>query len=177
MRTCLKQKELAFIITLLLLSNINYSQNASSKNEFTRVYNKNSKKINKGKVVAVLDSVLQLKRNDRLINIPVTDIGYIKTKRSAGNNILVGSIIGSVSGALIGAVSSNEETKTDSNWLFGEYEYTTGTSPGTGAISGAGAGIMVGALVGAGVSVFKNSQTFVINGNKEKLMLFKEHIE
>ena len=178
MKSNIKQFRIAFLLITIIVNTTIYGQTENKiKQTFVRVYNLNGNKISKGKVVAVLDSVLQLKRNDKLINIPVTDVVYIKTKRSAGNNILVGSIIGSVSGALIGAVSSNEETKTDSNWLFGEYEYTTGTSPGTGAIGGAGAGIMVGALVGAGVSVFKNSQNFVINGDKEKLKLFKEHIE
>ena len=94
-----------------------------------------------------------------------------------GSDMLVGSIVGGVSVAIIGAASSKEETKTGSNWLFGEYEYTTGTSPGTGAIGGAGAGIIAGALVGAGVSVLKNSQTFVINGDKEKLKQFMKIIE
>ena len=55
--------------------------------------------------------------------------------------------------------------------LIGEYTYTIGTSPGTGAVIGGGVGIAGGALIGLGTSLFKKSKTYLINSDHEKLKL------
>lgn len=172
------QFKTAFLLIVLIVNTTIYGQTENSiKETFVRVYNLNGKKLNKGKVFSITDSTLILKKSNGTKSIDLKIIGMLKTKRSAGNNILIGSLIGGASGALIGAATSEEETKTKSNWLFGEYEYTSGTSPGEGAAIGGGLGIIGGALVGAGISIFKKSQTFEIDGDKEKLKQFKKIIE
>lgn len=166
-------KTIILLFVLTLFANVYSQNNTISHGMYVRVYNLESKKISKGKLFAVSDTILILKRNSKLINLEPMKIGYIKTKRSIGNNILVGSLLGGVSGAIIGAASSNQETKTgDGGWLFGKYEYTTGVSSGTGTVIGGSIGILGGAITGLGISAFKNSNTFLINGDEAKWKAF-----
>jgi hypothetical protein len=155
-----------------------HSQNESNKlGLFVRVYNLKSKKVEKGRVLYIKDSVLGIKNTKTIKEVSFVDIGKIKTKRSTGHNVLVGSLLGGALGTIIGAATSKEETKTgDGGWLFGEYEYTTGYSTGTGAAIGAGTGITAGAIAGLGISAFKNSKTYLIDGDMQKWIIFKDMI-
>ncbi len=112
-----------------------------------RIYNLNGKKIAKGKLLSTTKATLTLRRNKKTINISIDSIGSIKTKRSVGNNILIGSSIGAGTVILL-------STRTDESF----YEGYTGI--GTLLFSGFGAGI------GAITSIFKNSMTFQINGDE-----------
>lgn len=129
---------------------------------FVRIYNLEGKKTDKGKVIAVTDSTLQLKRTKGIESINFNDIGMIKTKRSAGNNILMGSAIGATSMAIIGAASADE-----SSWIFSY-------SAGEGAAAGAFLGGTAGAAVGGITILFKNSKTFTINGELQKWKEFQK---
>ncbi|MCF7567657.1 hypothetical protein L3X37_04665 [Sabulilitoribacter arenilitoris] len=122
------------------------------------------------------DTILRLKKGEKFININVKNIGQIKTKRSIGNNVLSTSLIGGGVGVVIGLATSKEETKTGTAIIVGEYEYTTGTSPGTGALIGGGVGLAGGALIGLGSSIFKKSETFIINGDINKWKGFKQFL-
>ncbi len=143
---------------------------------FVRVYNLNGERINKGHVVFTNDTILRLKRGEKFININVKNIGQIKTKRSVGNNVLVTSLIGGGVGAIIGMATSEEETKITTVPIIGTYEYTTGTSPGTGTLIGGGVGLAGEALIGLGSSMFKKSETFIIGGDINKWKVFKQFI-
>lgn len=170
----------AIAICMVILFSINSQAQNKTKmyNSFIRVYSESGKKIAKGKIVFVNDSALGLTNGHKLVKLAVSDIGHIKTKRSVGNSVLTTSLISGAAGAMIGLVTSNEETKTgDGGWLFGEYEYTTGVSPATGAAIGGGIGLAGGALIGLGSSLFKNSETYIINGDLEKWKFFKEVVE
>lgn len=78
-------------------------------NLFVRVYNLDGKKIDKGLVVIVGDTVLGLKRNGNYIKINVREIGTIKTKSSGGNNVLAGATTGAATGAFLGAVTADPD--------------------------------------------------------------------
>ncbi|MDB9960658.1 hypothetical protein OAD62_01030 [Oceanihabitans sp.] len=171
-------KKFAMLLIVAFMSMSLYSQNQTKKKKvFVRVYNFEGKKIEKGHFHYATDSILELRTNDRLMSIAIEDISYIKTKRSTGNSVLVGSVTGVVLGSIIGAATaSGEETKETDAWFSGG-EYTTGTSPGTGAAIGGGIGIAGGALAGLGFSVFKKSKTYLIEGDIEKWKIFKENFK
>jgi len=158
----LKNNFMRRLVTLLFLISICY-QVCAQKAIFVRVYNLNDKKINKGHVLATTDTSLQLITNGRnTVNLSINSIGKIKTKRSAGNNFLVGSLVVASAAAIVGAATYNLEEDD----LPG----------GIAALVGLVWGLPVGAAIG-GISVpFKKSKTFVINGNIEKLKAFQSYI-
>ena len=167
------------LLGLFLLCNTSFAQKMkSSKKLFVRVYDINGFKIDRGSIVFVNDSILALKRKSKDVKIKVNTIGEIKTKRSKGDYIGTGALIGGLTGAVVGFVSADEETKIETieNDFFGtiEWETTTGTSPATGTIIGAGAGSAAGALVGLGISFFHKSNAYKIDGDLEKWQFFLE---
>ena len=80
-------------LTIFLLGTGLYSQSNSSKsNVFIRVYNLEGKKISKGHITFTNDSILELRKNGKIEQVNVKEIGKIKTKRSGGHNVLVGAL-------------------------------------------------------------------------------------
>lgn len=180
MKTLNTQIKLVLLFIFLIPMISSYAQNDSNKKKlFVRVFSTKGEKMEKGQVIFVRDSFLGLRRNSENIEINVKDIGLIKTKRSTGHYVLVGSLIGGVSGAVIGAATSKEETKTVNGWFFVEYEYEykSGMSAGEGAAIGGATGLAGGALIGLGTSMFKNSETFSIEGDLSKFKIFKDTME
>jgi hypothetical protein len=159
-------KNLLFAIAMLLCTSI-YAQNEAAKNSlFIRVYNLEGDKMNKGKVLSVNDTILQLEGKNGPIDIDIRTIGLIKTKRSVGNNLLLGSLIGLTVGAIIGVATSDPNP----DEVFLGYSASEG---------GTGFGI-IGAILGTGVggatSLFKNSKSYTINGDASKWKVFEEMI-
>lgn len=132
-------------------------------NLFVRVYNLQGQKISKGKVLAVTDNSLQIKGKKGLMNIDVSSIGLIKTKRSAGNNLLIGSVIGASAMAILGAATAEPDS-------------FLGYTAGEGAAGGAIIGLPLGAAVGGITILFKNSKSYSIDGDLLKWKLFQEMI-
>ena len=150
-------------LILLLLILLSYNADAQ-KSSFVRVYNLAGEKINKGYVISVTDTSLQLKDNSTLVAIPVRSIGFIKTKRSAGNNVLVGSVIGATTGAVLGAVTAEPDA--------GFMAYTAGEGAAAGALLGSVAGAVIGGLT----ILAKNPDTYLINGDVSKWKAFQSLI-
>ncbi len=161
MKTLKKQlKTIMLLMVLTLYSNV-YSQNGSiNKDMFVRVYNLEGNKIGKGKVFNVTDTLLTLKKNSKYINLKPSDIGLIKSKHSAGHNVLMGSVIGGGTMAILGAASADPDA-----WIFG---YTAAEGATAGALFG---GIAGGAIGGITI-LFKNSITFTINGKESNWQSF-----
>lgn len=158
-------KTIALIFALLFVINSFAQKETVEKGLFIRVFNLEGKKINKGHVAFVGDSILGLKKNGNDIEINVKEIGTIKTKRSAGHNILIGSAIGTATGAILGAASADPDA-----WIFG---YTAAE----GATGFGLAGALGGAAIG-GISIaFKNSTTFIINGEELRWKEFQKTIK
>ena len=162
------QFKILIISLSLLCASFSYSQKTTSnKNTFIRLYNIEGKKIAKGKIVSLNDSIIQLKKNSKNTEVYIKEIGKIKTKRSKGHKVGMGGVIGASLGVVLGATYSKPGM-------------ITGDSKGerimTGVLLGAFGGTVLG-LISAGT---KNSKTFVINGNKENwnifLDSFKEHL-
>src|SRR4051812_29523323 len=124
-------------ITLLLLILLGYNAYAQ-KSIFVRVYDLKGKKINKGHVTMVTDTALQLRRKTESVDIPVRTIGFIKTKRSAGNNLLIGSLVGATTFAILGVVSAEPDD------AFLDYSEAEGAE--VGALFGLAFGAAIGGI-------------------------------
>src|SRR4051812_24827472 len=129
------------LVFLVLLSHNIYSQ----KSIFVRVYDLTGKKVNKGHLLTITDTSLQVKGKS-FVDIPVRSIGSIKTKHLVGNNLLVGSTIGVFSMAIIGAASAEPDAE------------ILGYTAGEGAAAGALIGLPIGAAIGGLTILFQNSK-------------------
>lgn len=142
-------KYLILILTFSLSFSLNAQEKELKPNIFLRVYHLNGKKIAKGKLYSTDSSKLTLKRNKDLITISVDSIGSIKTKRSGGHNILLGSAIGAGAAILLITASGGESPNNYSSWQgIGTLIFTVG-----------------GAGVGAISAIDKKSRTFQIQGD------------
>jgi len=130
---------------------------------FVRVFDLEGKKINKGFILAVNDTILRLEKNKVFVDIPVKTIGVIRTKRSVGNNILIGTLVGSGLFATVGVATANPD------------EFL-GYTPAEGAAIGIILGAPAGAIVGTLSIVFKNPKTFTIEGDVEKWKAFLDYL-
>jgi len=155
-------KNLILVITLILSSNVCAQNGLENTNVFVRVYDLQGKKISKGKILSISETSLQLNRKGESMNIPVESIGSIKTKRSAGNNVLFGAATGATTMAILGAATADPDA-----WIFG---YTAGEGAAAGALLGGTAGAAIGGIT----ILFKNSKSYEINGDKVKLKAFTE---
>lgn len=153
------------LMSISLLFVVNGFSQKSNKKTFVRVYNLEGKKINKGYIHSVNNEILVLRRGNNLkIETEVKSIGKIKTKRSGGHNVLMGSAVGASLGAVLGVSTADPDA-----WIFGY-------SKGEGAIGFGTLGALGGAAVGGVAAGVKNTETFVINGQKENWKLFKERL-
>ncbi|WP_136480031.1 hypothetical protein [Cognatitamlana onchidii] len=151
------------VLIMYLNPKLSYAQKPESLNKiFVRVYNLNDKKIGTGKIAFINDSVIGLRRSEVYRSLFLKDIGRIKTKKSAGNNIAKGALVGTGVGVAL-AITANE----DDLW-----PYSRG-----GAILAFGfSGAFYGAAVGGITAIFKNSEGFIINGDSKRWQLFKESV-
>jgi len=137
----------------------------AQKTIFVRVYNLNGKKINTGRVLAITDSSLQIKGESKdTFNVSINSIGTIKTKRSTGHNVLMGSLLGAGAFAIAGVATADPNDEIVS-WSAGE-----------GVLAGIVVGAPIGAAVGGITAAFKKIKTFEINGSIEKWKAFQIYI-
>jgi hypothetical protein len=131
---------------------------------FVRVYDMKGNKIDKGRVIAVTDSTLELNGKSKTDTILVQRIGSIRTRHSAGNTIGISSAVGLVIGTVIGVAGSSQPNQQD------QYQIMT---PGEEVASGIALGLLSGAIVGAIGTAFKDSKHFIIHGNAAKWKAFQ----
>lgn len=151
------------ILSFLLLILLSYKVNAQ-KSIFVRVYDLTGKKINKGHVITATDTSLQLEGKSTPVDIPVRRIGFIKTKHSMGNNLLIGSVIGATTLAILGVATAEPDKE------------IMGYTEGEGAAAGALIGLPIGVAIGRITIAFKNSKTYSINGDIPKWNAFQSLI-
>jgi len=133
----------------------------SQKSFFVRIYDSNGVKTQKGFVLSLTDTSLTLQNGSRNNTIQLKDIGLLKTKHSAGHDILVGSIVNSVFNAII--FSAFAKPQKFENWTVGN-----------GILYGILTGSVSGALAGGLNALFKKSETFLIQGDLRKWQDFKK---
>ena len=153
-------KNIIHVIALVISFHVCAQTEIKNSNIFVRVYDLNGKKIGKGEISSYSENFLYLSRKEELIKISIKDIDIIKTKHSAGNNILIGA----TAGAVLLAVIVGANAKPNANF----FAYTIG--------EGAALGSLVGGIFGAtigGISIlFKNAQSYEINCEVENLNAF-----
>ena len=155
-------RNLIVVLTLILSLNA-IAQNAfGDKNILVRVYDVEGKKVRKGKVVSISETYLYFLDKKDTWQIFVNRIGKIKTKRSGGHNVLVGAATVGVITAVRGAATADPDT-----WLYG---YTAAEGGAAGLLLGGTAGALPGEIT----TIFKNSKTYVINGNVNRFKAFRE---
>ncbi|GGK31159.1 hypothetical protein GCM10007962_26990 [Yeosuana aromativorans] len=160
--------KLILLLTLLISISISAQEN-KTQNLFVRVFDMAGKKIGKGHIYSINDSLIILSKSKKLKELHLKDIGKIKTKHSGGNNILIGATTGVLVGAILGSVNP----PTDSSG--GTFTWAGGSS-GDELASGVTVGVLSGTIIGSVSALFKNSKTFIIEGNKEKWHVFAESV-
>ncbi|TWV93308.1 hypothetical protein [Chitinophaga pinensis] len=131
---------------LLLLMLFFYISPLGAKHLFIRIFDQHDHLIAKGELIATTDTSVQLRKGKASIEIPVRDIGTIKTKRSFGHPILIGGIIGTLSGAITGA-AGHESLNSGSDYF--DLETSLGEDMAAVALAGAVVGGLIGTIVAA----------------------------
>ncbi|RYG27345.1 MAG: hypothetical protein EOO01_41505 [Chitinophagaceae bacterium] len=142
-----------WLFTVLFCVSVSYVLFAQ-KATLVRVYDLNGKKIAVGKILTTTDTSVQLRvMTGDTIDLPIPGVGKLKTRRSAGHNILVTSLAGAVALAILGAATAQPDAM-----LF---DY----SAGEGAAAGAILGLPLGAAFGGLSMLFKKVEVYPIKGN------------
>lgn len=153
-------KCILWIVVLVLTCGFN---SEAKKLIFLRFYDFSGHKFEKGQFIGTTDSSIVVQSDSTQLQIPISKIYSIKTKRSYGHNFLLSALIESVPLSIYYA--STGEPRTNDNTLGGIiHDYYTVT-PGEGAEIGVFIGVIGGAITGALVS--GNSRTFIIDGDIE----------
>lgn len=163
-------KKVALMLTVLITINLSAQEITKTKNLFVRVYNLDGKKIGKGHIYTISDSLLVLNKNGKLQELYFGEIGKIKTKHSGGHNFLLGASTGAVTGFILGSLNPPADSK------GGTFTWAGGSS-GNEFASGISVGIISGTIVGGISTLFKNSKKYSIDADLEKWRVFIRGIE
>jgi hypothetical protein len=173
-------KNILLIIAMILSFSVDAQKDIRLNKTFLRVYNLQSEKLGKGRIASFSETALNLKTGGKHVIIPANNIGSIKTKHSAGNNLLIGAIIGATTGVIYFASLSGSNRPSGSSHQSGGNGLnlssirTTGEG-GNAFVGGVGGGIS-GAAYGGLTIPFKNSKSYEINGDLVKWKAFTESV-
>ena len=134
---------------------IMYCYSYAQKPSFIRVYGYRHHLIAKGYLCYSTDSTADICRHPgkKSLTVSVKDIWVVKTKHTAGHNLLAGVTVGFTAGALLGLTAHQDKD----SWIV----FDRGTITAFGAIGGTGYGSILGIIA----AVFRHSKTFVIKGD------------
>ena len=153
-------KRLFCLLTISVLINLSV---VAQEKTFLRFYDFSGHKFEMGRIEMTTDSSIFVSRDTLMIEISVSNIYSIKTKRSFGHQALVSSFITGIPITFY-AVSTGE-SKVNDGTAGGILHDGTTFTPGEAAIMGVFGGMVSGIIIGGIVS--GRTQTFVINGDKE----------
>ena len=119
----------------------------AQKKTFLRFYDPSGHKFEKGQFITSTDSSIVVFRDSALIEIPISRINFIKTKRSYGNHALISSVIIGIP-LTIYAMSTGEPA-TNENTISGILHDAVAFTPGEAAILGVFGSIVSGVITGA----------------------------
>ena len=98
----MKQILITLLLTAFCTGFINHE---SYSQPFIRIYNGHGKKIGKGRIELIADTVLVIANDKKqLQRFLVTEISFIKTKRSAGTSIGMGFGAGTILSVFLAAL-------------------------------------------------------------------------
>jgi hypothetical protein len=152
-----------FILFVLLLFSFElYAQTQDTgkadKKIFVRLYSSNDK-IGKGHLLYGDDSTIEIMRKHKQLRFPVNKISFIKTRRSGGHNVLMGTAIGVGTSLALFVASAATDDKENN-------EAPGGTSFGLG-IAGLIAPV-AGVAGGSIAAAVRKRETFHVDGDVEK---------
>lgn len=159
-------KCLLCLLTICVLTGLSVD---AQKKIFLRFYDPSGHKFEKGQFVTSTDSSIVISRDTALIEIPISSIYSIKTKRSFGHHALVSSLVSGIP-LTVYAVSTGEP-HTNENTFSGMLHDATTFRPGEAAILGIFGGMVIGTITGAIIS--GQSKTFIIDGDIKKWKKFR----
>lgn len=165
-------KKMFFVILPLILV---CSLVQGQKKVFLRVYGVAGNKIKKGYYAGTTDSSLLIYKDADTVEVPVSRIGAIKTRRSVGHAILVSATTGAVLFGIIGAASG--EKKVNDGTLGGAFHDALTATPSEGLAAGLLAGGLLGTATGAIISLINKKIKFSINGNLQAWQKQKKILE
>jgi len=151
------------IVCLLALVMLIHTFASAQEKIFLRFYDFFGYKFEKGQFIASTDSSIVVSRDTLLIEILISSIYSIKTRRSFGHQTLVSSLITGIP-LTIYAVSVGEPPTNENTFgglLHDAIIFTPGEAAVLGILGGIGSGTILGALLSA------NNKTLLIGGDKE----------
>ena len=147
------------LLTILLFLTISMQLSAqkvkkTGKEPFVRIFDEKGKKTYSGFLTETRDNSIFIIQREKSVEIPVSQIATIKLRRSFGHTVLIPSLIGGASLAILGAATADPDA-----WIFG---YTAGEGFAAGLLLGVGSGAAIGSII-AGT---RNRPIFKINQNQ-----------
>lgn len=148
-------------LTILLLLTFSMQLSAQKaekklgKETFVRIFDEKGKKSYTGFLTKTTDNSIFILQKNKSVEVPVSKITTIKLRRSFGHTVLITSLIGGVSLAILGAASADPDV------FLG---YTAGEGIAVGLLFGVPAGAAVGSII-AGT---RNRPIFTINQNQDE---------
>lgn len=142
-------------IALLLVLLIADKNACAQKNMFIRLYDLDGKKIGKGNLLPGTDSTIEVLRDKKTNTFSIAKVGSVKTRRTFGHSVLVGTGIGVGLGTVAGIISASTNDIEDQVTSFDAGLIALGLP-------------YVGALVGTIVAAATKRKSFEINGDAAK---------
>jgi hypothetical protein len=162
-----------FLLSIILALNVALLH--AQKKIFIRVYDRSGHKSAKGFLAGTTDTSVLILKDSVPMSIHVSNIGYIKTKRSIGHTILISSMIGGVTAGIIGAASSEKDVN-DGTFAGSIHDAFTFTPT-----EGFAAGFLLGSVISGGAGAILHTagkhHTFTINGNLENFKRERQAID
>ncbi|MFH4967753.1 hypothetical protein V8G61_06055 [Gaetbulibacter sp. M240] len=151
------------ILGLLITSNVYAQAQETGKpyKGFLRVSSQTGDIIEKGRFLYVNDSLVALKKGKKVTTINKSLIGFIKTKRSGVNNVVIGAVAGGTLGVALGVGTSDPDS-----WV--------GYSASEGAFAFGLLGTLGGGLLGGLLNLVKDPMVIMISGNEANWQTFKK---
>jgi len=164
-------KKITLTLTLMvgIFISTNGQKTETPKNVFVRVYDVNYTKLAKGNLLYSSDSTVKIKHHGKTDSFPVKKIFHIKTKRSIGHTVLIGTGIGTGIGLTvitIGVVVVNP----------GGGGSASMNPPRDHTPASAFIFPVVGAAVGVLIDLSIKRETFEIDGEIEKWKIAKNKL-
>ncbi len=143
-------------VTLLLF--VLTTSTMAQKQTFMRIYTLSGKTLAKGFYSGSTDSSVMVSKNNKKVEIPVSQIGVIKLGRGSVKGPLIGGVFGAAVFGTIGATRTPQGNPPASMSLYRWTNFKTGFFFGG----------LAGALTGILIQGSKKNNSYTINGSNTK---------
>jgi len=147
-------KQIHYILFLICILNA-VSGIANAQVAFIRIYDHHNKKIGKGIVELIADTVIVISNDKKgMQRVLITEISFIKTKKSFGAYVGTGTGVAVAVSAIVGLTALKFTDPNEVDWC----------AIGIGTLSTVAVGTVAGVISG----IATKRQKFIINGDVEK---------